>query len=291
MGSSITLKQARQLERLAGDAILGVVSDKDTAEQLIENDGELQAKIKEVIRSLIGNRYANEEESSTYTYPPQYKLKSPEEQVEILRKLFPDLSAYYSQVANQPLPEGAEGWFLIPRWSLVAHTYNGALAKVLDLLGKSRHFHNYREGTLGPNRLKQSERTAAFFAQIEQQQTGDFLVVAAQFGLRHRGRSVRRAREVFLPNEFGLGAFAVVCMALSHPERFFKWDELNVDCAGDEYSFPGGDFSSSPIFLFDDPLQEFDSSWIDLDPSLDFDARLIDFANPFFGSVSGFALQ
>jgi len=47
----------------------------------------------------------------------------------------------------------------------------------------------------------------------------DILVVPAQFGLRHRGRSVRRVREVMNANEFGLGVFAIGIMLLTHPER------------------------------------------------------------------------
>jgi hypothetical protein len=96
----------------------------------------------------------------------------------------------------------------------------------------------------------------------DEQKDHDILVVAAQFGLRHRGRSVRRAREVMQPNEFGLGAFAVGIMLLTHPERLMHYDDLYVDCAGDEYAPEAdGGFSSAPFFDFDDGRVEFHAYW------------------------------
>jgi hypothetical protein len=97
----------------------------------------------------------------------------------------------------------------------------------------------------------------------EAQKGYDILVVVAQFGLRHRGRSVRRAREVMPKGtEFGLGAFEVGCMILTHPERLADYDDLWIDCAGNEYA-PGGDgdFSSAPYFFFYDGKVGFGAGW------------------------------
>jgi hypothetical protein len=53
-------------------------------------------------------------------------------------------------------------------------------------------------------------------------------------------------------NECGLGAFAIGIMLLTHPERLNHYDDLWIDCAGDEFA-PGADgvFSRSPCFGFD----------------------------------------
>ena len=86
------------------------------------------------------------------------------------------------------------------------------------------------------------------------------LIIAAQFGLRHRGRSVRRARVVMedTTSEVGLGAFAVGIMILTHPIRLQDYNDLWIDCAGDEFSRDGdGDFSKTPYFEFDDVRVEF----------------------------------
>jgi len=112
------------------------------------------------------------------------------------------------------------------------------------------------------------------------QQTGfDILVVAAQFGLRHRGRSVRRAREVFMDNEFGLGAFEIGCMILTHPERLQHFDDLWIDCTGNEYSYNGnGVFSRAPYFHFHDGNAGLNAGWVNG-------------AYEHYGSASGFLLQ
>jgi hypothetical protein len=86
---------------------------------------------------------------------------------------------------------------------------------------------------------------------LGEKQKGDFLLIAGQFGLTHRGRSVRRVRVVYAPHEFGLGSFIVGCMLIAHPEREVQWEQLHVDCAGDEFA-PGidGDFSRASYFCF-----------------------------------------
>jgi hypothetical protein len=173
--------------------------------------------------------------------------------VKRLVELFPSIGGYGENADSLALSDGAEGWFAIPRWEKIAPTYGEAVQKVLDLIKQTRSgkFYNYREGQLGPDRLKQSDRTAAAFEKLGEEQGDDILIVPAQFGIKHRGRSVRRAREVFAGNEFGLGAFAIGIMLLTHPERLAHYDDLYIDCAGDEFR-PDDEreFSFAPFFYF-----------------------------------------
>jgi len=209
--------------------------------------------------------YADEEVSSSYTYPEGHRPRSIAEQVASLRELFPALkdATFDESIATRPLPEGAEGWFAIPRPEKLAPTNNAAVEAVLNRLAETRSFHNYRLGQLGPERLRQSDRTVHALDLIGQAQKGhDILIVPAQFGKRHRGRSVRRAREVFTPNEFGLGAYEVGIMLLTHPERLTSSEDLWIDCAGDEYS-GGGQFDGAPYFGFDVGQLSFDTYWSD----------------------------
>ena len=201
--------------------------------------------------------------SSKYGHLSGYKPKGITEQTNILRQLFPGVGFADEKLAEQPVPVGAEGWFAIPKWQTLAPTYGEAVEKVLAKISETRKrkFENWREGELGPDYLKQSARTEKMFQTLgDQQKDHDILVVSAQFGLRHRGRSVRRAHEVMNSNEFGLGAFAVGIMLLTHPERLMNYDDLCVDCAGDEYA-PEADgiFSGAPIFDFDDGRAGFDA--------------------------------
>ena len=226
--------------------------------------------------------FANEEVKSNYGYPQGYAVKPVCEQLVELSKHFNGLNTNDVLACSKELPalpSGAEGWFAVPRWEKVAKTYNEAVEKVLDLIGKTRTFYNYRKGNLGPKYLRLSERTAVALQMLGERQKGDFLLIPAQFGLTHRGRSVRRVRVVYAPSEFGLGSFIAGCMILSHPERLVQWEQLHIDCPGDEYS-PDADgvFSGAPIFHFHGGKVEFGAYWVD-------------YAHESDGSASGFVSQ
>lgn len=91
------------------------------------------------------------------------------------------------------------------------------------------------------------------------------MIVPYQFGLRHHGRSVRRAREVMNAVEFGLGTFAVGYMLLTHPERLQAYKDLLIDCPGDEYAPDAdGDFSLAPLFGFSSGGVRFDAGCYDI---------------------------
>jgi len=281
---SITSGQTKQYKRFVEDAadkaLAEVGLDKDGLQKLIENGDEFQTRIIAGIRELsVSNQFADEEVESSYGYLSGYKPKGITEQTNILRQLIPGIGYADEKLAEQPLPANAEGWFAIPRWQSVAKTYEEAVEKVLELIKQQRDgkFYNWREGKLGAKYLRQHERTAKKLEALADQQKGyDILVVAAQFGLRHRGRSVRRAREVFTANEFGLGVFEIGCMLLTHPERLQHYDDLWIDCAGDEYA-PDADgaFSYAPYFHFYVGEVRFDTFWVD-------------YPCGYYGSASGF---
>ena len=211
------------------------------------------------------NQYIDEVVSSNYTYPKEYKRKDITEQVKKIAKIFElDGTQALEFIKTLPeLPEGSECWFAIPKVSAVtkkhfpsitnpAEQYCETVKMVLKEIESTRSFTNYRKNEIMPTKLRVHARTANFLEQIEAQQPGDIIIIAVQYGMRHRGKSVRRARETFSSNEFGLTSFAVGCMALVHPDRYIRWEELDTDCAGDEFS-PGGvgAFSFAPFFYFD----------------------------------------
>lgn len=268
--TTVTDGQKKQVKRFAEDAVDRAIAegilDKDGIQKLIENGDEFQARIITGIKELsVSNQFADEEVESSYAYPKGYKVKGITEQTNILRQLFPGIGFADEKIAQQPLPPNAEGWFAIPKWQTLAPTYGEAVEKVLAMIASKRKFYNYRDGQLGAEYLRQHAKTEKMFQKLgDEQKDYDILVVPAQFGLRHRGRSVRRAREVFQANEFGLGAFAVGIMLLTHPEREVQWEQLHVDCAGDEFAPDAdGDFSLAPLFLFYDGQVKFFAYWFD----------------------------
>lgn len=268
MTEKITSNQRKQIVRFVEDGIDAMNLQKDGAQRLIENGGEFQSELKKLVeRFSITNQYADEEVESSYGYLSGYKPKGITEQTNRLRELFPGIGYANEKLAEGALPENAEGWFAIPRWEKIAPTYGEAVQKVLDQIEQTRSgaFYNYRKGELGPNQLRQSTKAKSVFQKLgDEQKDHDILVVPAQFGIRHRGRSVRRAREVMNANECGLGAFAIGIMLLTHPERLQHYDDLWIDCAGDEFAPDAGDdFSQSPFFGFNDDEVEFDTGVVD----------------------------
>ena len=270
--------------------------DEARAQRLNERGGELQDGIVKLIAELsVSNQFADEKVRSSYTYPKEYKGPKPvADQIKTLAKIFGlDPSHAIEFAKNLPaLPEGAEGWFAIPSVDALAkkrfpevtdpaQKYCQAVQLVHVKIAASRSFCNYCnycEGQITPAQLRVHARTAHALDFIAETQKSDILIVAAQLGMRHRGKSVRRAREVFVANEFGLGSLAVGSIVLTHPERLVRWEELDMDCSGDEFS-PGADggFSRSPCFYFDGGV------W--------FVARFVGGPLYFFGSVSGFLSQ
>jgi len=272
----------RIVEEAAERALAEVGLNRDELQKLIDNSNEFQARIIADIREISkSNHFTNEEIESSYGYPLDYRIKNITSQVNILRQLFPNIGFADEKIAEQPLPAYSEGWFAIPRWQLVAETYNEAVQKVLDLIKKQRkgRFHNWRENKLGEDYLRQHKHTVEKIEMLAEQQKGyDILVVAVQTGIRHRGRSVRRAREVFVANEFGLGVFEVGCILLTYPERFQYWRDLWIDCAGNEYAFDAvDDFSYVPCFGFYSGKVRFEISCFNC-------------ASVYRGSASGFLL-
>lgn len=302
--TQVTSGQLKQVTRVGTDAVEKTIAefglDKDGAQRVHARGNEFAEVIRiAVIASLsdlsVTDKFKDEEVASTYGYFSGYKKpKGLTEQCNRLREPFPGIGFANLDLVGAiergevTLPQHAEGWFSIPDWTknpiIFGAAYGEALQKMFDTIRVTRNgkFHNYRDGQLGPELLRQTEHTENFFRELsEAQGNPDILIVPAQFGIRHRGRSVRRAREVIVSSsgEFGLGAFAVGAMILTHPERLMNYNDLRIDCAGDEFApEAGGDFSRAPCFYFDGG-------------GLEFGTIFVGYPREGYGSASGFLSQ
>lgn len=192
-----------------------------------------------------------------------YTKVSLKDQANIIKKHF-DIEI---GIEKQPDIGQGEHLFLIPHWSKIAPTYNEALQKVLDAIKSTRPFYNWREGKLDTSYLRQSPLKKVIPE-----------IVSAQFGMNHKGESVERMRSN-KKEELLFGAYEVGIMLLTHPDRLTKYEDLFIDCSGDEYSYDAGsDFSDAPYFYWGDG-------------KLYFDMKFVDDACGYFGSVSGFGSQ
>lgn len=296
MTEKITSNQRKQIVRFVEDGIDAMNLKKAGAQRLIENGGEFQTELKKLIKRFsITNQYADEEVKSNYGYLSGYKpnrdqtieliIADFETQIKVLDGYFncgTKFNPDWLVKAHKVVPGWVEKFFAQFPWQHIAPTYGEAVQKVLDLIKQTRNgaFRNHCEGQLGPNQLRQSAKQVVMFQKLGDEQKGEnILVVPAQFGIRHCGRSVRRTREVMNANEVGLGSFAIIIMLLTHPERLKHDEDLLIDCAGDEFARDAGsDFSWSPSFWF-------------CDDGVEFDVDVVDCARGYCGSVSAFDPQ
>jgi hypothetical protein len=252
---------------------------------ILELEDKLKAELTSAAQKIIerltkSDKYQEEDTISRREYPTAYSIRPIEHQVAILRDAFPELGGCIERLARNPLPEEAEGWFAIPRWQAVSSTYNEAVERMAAVLESKRRLSNRIVDNLGPKYLRQNERSKLAEGLVAKQQPGsDILVLPAQFGLRHRGCSARRARVGMAANEFGLGAFALGCMLITHPERLSDINTLMIDCSGDEYSLRADTiYDRVPLFDFDLGGMEF---------SIFYEDRALDL----WGTPTAFALK
>ncbi len=221
----------------------------DRIQRVIGRGGKLKDRLIPIFQKLSELPYANEEVESSIGYPKGWKLRDISEQLTILQKIeeFKVLNArHVIRMAKHlsDVPEGADGLVIIPKPCRVANSYNEAVVLMTELMAKNRKdWHNYRGGKLGPEYLRLTEKTKQVIIRLEKETPGDYLVIPVQTGLRHRGRSMRRANVMFIDREFGLGSYEIGIILLTHPERLREPEHLGIDCAGCDYSpCANGDF-------------------------------------------------
>jgi hypothetical protein len=257
-----------KIKQIAETALNRVIDedflDEDDTQKILENSDKFQSDIITIVRKqLRSKRFVDEESKSKYGYSSGYN--SPieiAEQVNILRQLFPHIGFANENISKQPLPSDAEGWFAILRWELFGDTYEEALERIFYLI-KERCKGNFYKCHEEPRRmryLQQNKRTVEKLEFLKNQQLEyDILVIPAQFGILHRGRSVRRVHEIIKGNEFDLGPFEVACMLLTHLNRLANQDDLRINCSGAEY------IDSENSFVFYVPTFHFSNNKIILD--------------------------
>jgi hypothetical protein len=246
----------------------------------------------------VSSEFAGEEEPSTCVYPPEYKGPKPiRKQIRAIAAIFNlDPVPAYKFCENLPklelfVPSVAlpwVGWFafpflraltpkLFPEVAKQSKRHCRAIGLVHKDLSSLRKFHNYYAKEMDGRHLRVRPRTAEALRLIYQMQgNSDILVVAAQLGMCHRGRSARRAEAVMRTNEFGLDGLAIGSILLTHPERAQHQTELDMCCTGEEFSVDANDNRNFvPFYAF-------------IDVGLKYGVNLRDHHDPHLGQVTAY---
>lgn len=189
-------------------------------------------------------------------------MKTLRDQISILSKHFPSVD--FKKVKG-------EGYVLF-KWQLIAPTYPEALQKIFDAIISTRTFYNWRRVDMA--RFKETDIKVSDFRTLP-----DVMVLDAQLGTKYKGRSVEDVRQTIRMDstEIGLGAFEVAIILLTHPDILKSYDDLWIDCPGDDCSVGSG-VSRAPIFSFSADR-------------LEFYAHKVGDAGDSYGSASGFLPQ
>lgn len=229
---------------------------EECVQRLINNKDSFSTELKKVIeRFYVKDEYEDEDLLYINHYPSNYVHRSITTQVATINRVL-----YINGCADEKLikidPFGSTKRFVIPKWQMFAPTYGKAVQEIFHLIKQNSNvLHLDCNDTLDLTQLKQSEKSESAFKKLSDEQEGnDLIVVSAQTGFRHRGRSSRRAVEDVMgvnENESALGVFAVMVILLTHPERIQTYEDLRIICAGD--TFPpkvSSAVSTSPCFFF-----------------------------------------
>ncbi len=159
------------------------------------------------------------------------KPKSVNEQVKRLRKLFPNSKFQESEKSD-------EQGFVIPTWSSIACSYQKALEKVFDRIGKLEgiEFSNWHLGKQDENNLRHNTRTISIFNSVlESQAHGNYVVANAHMGKHSLGKSPNEVlAEIDGGVNFGLTGFHVGIIILTHFDRIAGRGDMWINCLGDE---------------------------------------------------------
>lgn len=282
LSTSISPKGVKFLEVCAAMYNKAQLSDEvNGPAQTLNQNGEFPKKLFALIQECsFKNQYVSQVVKSDYTYPPEFRRKSEGQQIVDLAKAFsvdPTSALKYLETVigtSSNLPSRChkeDGLYAIVSPFGFQNVISGyknpfddelyckSLLLIFEKLSKQRSFYNYRDGEINKDHLRQTQNLLEFYEILATSQgKSPIWLIEAQLGFYHKGESVNRARELYLPNEHGLGSVGMGSIALNDSKRFVRWEELDVDCAGDEFS-PDADgvFSWSPYFYFDSAVLRF----------------------------------
>lgn len=200
------------------------------------------------------NPFRDEKKEPTAEYPKNWEPISISEQLEALQGFYPNLdSSHVASIAqNISLPEAADAVFVVPKPSIIAAKQNieDPFGKdyrrllevtVLNHIVKQRNFLYYRGLDVTDDTHRIGQLASDAIRRMEEEQPGDYMVFAAQTGKKWAGTSPSYARWEMEHGvgEFPLPSWCAAHIILTNPARLENYDDLGIDCPGDEYRFKG----------------------------------------------------
>lgn len=191
--------------------------------------------VQQVIDTTPKGNFVVEQVASKCRYPTKHSgPRSVMSQIALLAAKFNFEPSKANNFATRlpKLPEEAEGWFAIPSEAGMAKLasraksqnkkpYQSAVQVVADYMNTQGVVGNPLRGELRYSMPIPvcAPKTQRAMQRLSAEQPGDILIIPAQLGQRHLGRSARRAEECFAPNEFALDIISLLAILNTHPFR------------------------------------------------------------------------
>ena len=256
--------------------------DAHGLQRIIEQGGVFQARIIPILQELAlpwTNEFADELTKLGYSYPQGWSPDPLDVQRDRLLAAFPGLKLPDPIKGDLPTGFDVLGYHIFPERLGLRHGIsdcNGAsyghliqevvfpkLAEVYKANG--RGFENYRAGELGSDYIRLELRGRVALEAIQAVTEYDAYIAPVSYGKRWAPNTLspRNARETaLLAKELAQGSAQVGCHLIAQPGRLVAYEDLFLDCSGDEYNWDaGGGWSSCPGFYFRDGALRFSADW------------------------------
>ncbi len=223
-------KEALEELQLSNESVSKILANEEQVYSLFKSL--IFTKLKGV--SAVG-LYSDEEVISNLGYP-SFVYRNLREQKLILEKYFGDLGRIDNVYPGRQLPLHSE-LFLIPDMELIGNNLLDAMNTIISILEERLSLNIYNSFVsrhLSYDKISIKKRTLESISKIKSIQNGErTILIPAQLGIKHRGRSGRRSDECMLSNEFGLTPYHVGIILITHPERMSAVDtDLSMLCTG-----------------------------------------------------------
>jgi hypothetical protein len=177
-----------------------------------------------------------------------------EDQINTLKKYYREADLNWKLTHEQESlrlfsPEKSEGYFVV----LYRHISNELSDEFTNLKTSEQFIQSVsmislqRNGCIQdaitenaiPLHIRQSKKSRKCMEFLWKSQgcPDDFVLVPAQFGIRHRSISMSDINNHLTEDEFPLGIQEALCMVLTHENRFKTWGDIWISLPGNECSY------------------------------------------------------
>ena len=174
----------------------------------------------------------------SYCYPKNFQMKTARAQVAILKEadIFSkmDFSEARKAARGILLPKKAEGFAVIPKFTLVSDLYFEALKIMLDALKRKINcFYDFLSYKIDYERLAFDTRTKNVLQRIFTNERTNFICLPIQLGKAYKASLTHgTVISCLAKGEFLLDAFSLACIFYCHPEMILSHRHLGIECFG-----------------------------------------------------------